>query len=352
MHPHVAIITVLFNNASDIEGYYQSIKKIEYPKDKISLYVIDNNSSDDSFRLAGSQSTDLQFHHTLIHSKENTGFVGGNNLAFEKIKKTDAKYTFLLNPDTEIEPDCISKLVTLLESNSQIGAAQPLLLTLQDKTKINTAGNICHYLGFSMVKDNNAPRSSIASRTTPYPVMSLSGAAFFLRNSCIKADESLFDEALFAYHEDFELSLRLYVQKYLLYVEPHAVVYHRYSYGKGTFKFYLIERNRIRLILSYYSLTTLFKLVPMLLFTEGAMFGYSLLSGWANKKTLAWFHILTSLPSTIKRRKFIQTIKKVSDSDLIKNMDASLSMPDRTPFVVTHLYNPLSEAYKKLLFSR
>jgi hypothetical protein len=90
----------------------------------------------------------------------------------------------------------------------------------------------------------------------------------------------------------------------------------------------------------------------MLLFTEGAMFGYSLLSGWANKKTLAWFHILTSLPSTIKRRKFIQTIKKVSDSDLIKNMDASLSMPDRTPFVVTHLYNPLSEAYKKLLFSR
>jgi GT2 family glycosyltransferase len=352
MHPHVAIITVLFNNASDIEGYYQSIKKIDYPQDKISLYVIDNNSSDESFRLAGLHSTDLRFHHTMIQSKENTGFVGGNNQAFEKIKKTDTKYTFLLNPDTEIEPDCISKLVTLLESNSEIGAAQPLVLTLQDKTKINTAGNVCHYLGFSMVKDNNAPRSSIASRTAPYPVMSLSGAAFFLRNSCIREDEPLLDEALFAYHEDFELSLRLQVQGYSLYVEPHAVVYHRYTFGKGKFKFYLIERNRIRVILSYYSLTTLLRLAPMLLLTEGAMFGFSLLSGWANKKVLAWMHTLTSLPSILKRRKYIQTIKKVSDSDLIKNMDASLSMPDRTPFVVSHLYNPLSEAYKKFLFSR
>jgi len=54
----------------------------------------------------------------LIKSKENTGFTGGNNLG---IKYTSAPYILLLNSDTELTEDSISKCHDIIKQDNSIG---------------------------------------------------------------------------------------------------------------------------------------------------------------------------------------------------------------------------------------
>jgi GT2 family glycosyltransferase len=61
----------------------------------------------------------------LIVSEENLGFAGGNNLG---IKNAEGKYILLLNSDTYLVEDSITKIFHFLESQPQIGVASPKLI--------------------------------------------------------------------------------------------------------------------------------------------------------------------------------------------------------------------------------
>ncbi len=348
MAPKVAIITVLYNNETDLPEYFQSLGRVCYPSDAIKLYIYDNASKDDSVAVSKQLIPSLPFECELTAASDNTGFTGGNNRAYLKARESD--YVFLLNPDTEIEPDCIEILVKALEADTRIGAAQPLLLTLPDKNKINTTGNLCHYLGFGMVRDNGRDRAEL-SLTETRSIVGVTGAAFFLRTNVLEKGESLFEESFFAYHEDFELSWRIRLKGYALCMIPQAVVYHRYAFGKGTFKFYLLERNRAHVLLTHYSSRTLFILTPLIVITEALVFAQSILGGWMGEKIRAWRDTTSNLPTILEKRKRIQHMRTVSDRDLFVGMHDSLEFPEKTPLPVTLFYNPLSRIYKLLVSS-
>lgn len=348
MAPKVAIITVLYNSESDLPGYFESVSRLEYPKDDLTVCIYDNASQDGSAVKAESLCQMLPFSCHFIKAVENSGFTGGNNRAFNRLRDFGFQYIFLLNPDTTIEPDCIDKLVQLCDKDATIGAAQPLILTLPDTEKINTTGNLCHYLGFGMVKDNGKDRS-VMHNAPVRDIVSVSGAGFFLRCAVLPEGEDIFDEALFAYHEDFELSWRIRLRGYRLVLASQAIIYHRYTFGKGRFKFYLLERNRARVLLTHYSTPTLFILAPFIFMTEGLVFAQSIIGGWAPGKARAWWDTIRSLPQIAARRKYIQELRTVSDAQLMKEMHDILEFPEKTPFFVTWLYNPISIVYKRLV---
>ena len=78
-----------------------------------SIIIVDNASSDNSIPFLKENYPDLE----RIELEENTGFSYAVNCG---IKQADSEYVFLLNNDTECDPDCIEHLVALIEKDEKI----------------------------------------------------------------------------------------------------------------------------------------------------------------------------------------------------------------------------------------
>ena len=84
------------------------------------VWVVDNNSADGSAQMVAESFPQVH----LIASQENLGFVGGNNLALDRLLASEVPgpgYVWLLNPDTEVEPGATAALVSTLESHPRVG---------------------------------------------------------------------------------------------------------------------------------------------------------------------------------------------------------------------------------------
>ncbi|MFA6228111.1 MAG: glycosyltransferase family 2 protein [Patescibacteria group bacterium] len=78
------------------------------------LFVVDNASGDGTAELIKKKFPQSR----LIASDKNLGFAKANNLA---IKQATGEYILLLNPDTEIFPDTLSKSVAAVKRHSACG---------------------------------------------------------------------------------------------------------------------------------------------------------------------------------------------------------------------------------------
>ncbi|MBI2939728.1 MAG: glycosyltransferase family 2 protein [Chloroflexi bacterium] len=84
------------------------------------VFVVDNASTDGSAsRIAGAFPR-VQ----LITNAENVGFVRANNQA---LRHCGGRYVLLLNPDTEVEPGAVGRLVACADSSPSVGVVGPRL---------------------------------------------------------------------------------------------------------------------------------------------------------------------------------------------------------------------------------
>jgi GT2 family glycosyltransferase len=132
---NINIIIVNYNTWKDTIECIDSIQSSLYKK--ISIFIIDNNSSDasveniqdwvasnENFHLINSNqykiendfqkmNTNLkQIPLTIYSSNENLGFAKANNIYLEKIIKKDKnEFILMLNPDTTLYPNTLTELV-------------------------------------------------------------------------------------------------------------------------------------------------------------------------------------------------------------------------------------------------
>jgi hypothetical protein len=79
----------------------------------VKVIVVDNNSADGSRERAESEFPEF----TVINSGANLGFGRGNNQARPLV---DTPLVLFLNPDTELRPDTLQRVVTCLESHPDV----------------------------------------------------------------------------------------------------------------------------------------------------------------------------------------------------------------------------------------
>jgi GT2 family glycosyltransferase len=121
----------------------------------------------------------------------------------------------------------------------------------------------------------------------------------------------------FLYHEDTELSLRLWRKGLSVQYVPDAVVAHHYEFSRNAVKHYLIERNRLVLLLTVYSGRTLAVLAPMLLLTEAAMLVASAAGGWLRPKLRGYGWLWRNRSWVRSRRALLRRERTVADADLV-----------------------------------
>ena len=103
--PRLSIVIVNYNTREDLRACLRALTRAsETPQ----IIVVDNASQDGSAAAVRSEFPAVE----LLAFPENRWYCGGNNLGLARAR---GKYAMLLNPDTEIEVDALTRLVDFME---------------------------------------------------------------------------------------------------------------------------------------------------------------------------------------------------------------------------------------------
>lgn len=210
--PKVFIIILNYNSADVLSCCLSSVFRVNFPN--FEVIVVDNNSQDGSLETARSQFPRCH----CIKNSVNLGYSAGNNVGIKFTLDHGADWVLLLNSDTEVTPDFLSRLMETAHKFPRAGILSPLVYDANGKIwfaggKINWRKmKTGHYF---FPKNKTAYKSEI-----------ISGCAMMIKKEVFQKI-GLLDEDFFLYWEDADFSLRARRAGYELLIVPASRIKHR-----------------------------------------------------------------------------------------------------------------------------
>jgi len=336
----VSAIIVNWNGKDVLSECLQSLLQQDY--EDLEIWVSDNGSED------GSQSM-LKESYPSVHLLENGENLGFGSAVNRALEKAAGDYFLFLNNDLELKPDCVGQLVDLLESDKKIGAAIPKILYHRDaqepgsSTMINSFGVLVNYTGVAYPNlIGQQDRDDLSATET-----ACGGIFMFSREVYERVGG--FDEDLFLYHEDHDLSWRIRLAGWKLMVTPKSVCYHHYHFNKGVHKFYRSEKSRLYILLKNMECKTLVLIFPALVVVELAQIVHALMHGWLGLKIKSYFEILGKFLQITRKRRQIESFRKVSDKEISRLYQGAMAVSGMKNPLMGYVLSPLLNAYWKLI---
>ncbi|MDX1463112.1 MAG: glycosyltransferase family 2 protein [Marinirhabdus sp.] len=198
-----AVVILNWNGKALLEQFLPSVVRYS---EEATVYVADNNSSDDSVAFVAQNFPTVQ----IIRNTVNGGYAKGYNDALVHVTE---ELLVLLNSDVEVTQNWLSPLITAFAQDSKLVAAQPKILDYNRKDTFEYAGAAGGFLDklaypycrgriFNTLEEDQGQYSEIA------PIFWASGACLFVRNTAFRAVGG-FDEDFFAHQEEIDLCWRL-----------------------------------------------------------------------------------------------------------------------------------------------
>ena len=282
----------------------------------------------------------------LIVNKTNDGFAKGNNDGIKQALMQNFDYVILFNLDMIIEPDCVRKLVETAESDSKIGAVQARMMLHPETNKINSLGNVTHFLGFGYCSDYGRKFQDTNSKTqTIKNICYPSGAGVLFKANVLKKI-GVFDENMWMYNEDQDIGWRVWLAGFKCVLDPDAVTYHKYQFSRSITKYYWMDRNRIIAMLKNYRLGTLLLILPAFIIMELGLILFAIKGGWMKEKIKVWqyFFSLKNWQYIFRTRREVQRLRNVKDCDIIPMFSGKIWYQEIDD-VKLRLVNPIFNAY-------
>ncbi|NMH29231.1 glycosyltransferase family 2 protein [Flavobacterium sp. SE-s28] len=227
MH-QVAVILVNYNSAEHTLHCLKSIA--EHTSDRLDyqVVIVDNNSHYDNFAMLENGINGLaDSHHTLIRSRINTGFGGGNMEALSAVK---AKYLAFVNNDTLFKNDCLSLLFEAMENNPNYGITGGQAYK-EDGSQLISLDHLAspgrEIFGRSMLEKIDSKKYPNRKKKYTEPVKTgfVPGSFMFVRATDFYAVGG-FDTNIFLYYEETDLCKRLADKGKTAWLIPSAEFVH------------------------------------------------------------------------------------------------------------------------------
>ena len=314
--PLVSIIILNFNAGKLLLNCIESLTKLAYQN--IELIIVDNVSTDNSQNQCKEKFPQVK----LIQNKKNSGYCGGNNVG---IKNANGEFIIILNPDTIVESNLIDKLLGAYNIHGE-GLYQPKILSLEDKSILQSTGNMIHVFGFGFARDKGNQDNNEIKETTK--IGYAAGTCLFaLKETFLKL--KLFDEFLFLYHDDLDIGWRASQKEINSYIVPQTTIYHAESYSLkwSKKKFFWLERNRRYCLMTHYSPDTLKIIRKELWITELLIWAVYFSKGYLTAKIKAELELRKNKKFIIKKQIEIENEKRISDAELIKTFPDRIEIP-------------------------
>ncbi len=199
--PVLDLSLVTYNSSSWLDGFFKSLQDQELPLAQIRILVRDNGSSDDTLTHIRKWSEELgeRCGGFQVEAGENVGFGRGHNRNLERAR---APLFLVSNVDLSFEADALSRLVRAAEADAEQVASWEMRQKPYEHPKV-----------YDPV--------SLETRWSSH-------ACVLFRREALLAVGG-YEERLFLYGEDVELSYRLRDAGYTLRYVPSAVCWH-YTY--------------------------------------------------------------------------------------------------------------------------
>ena len=203
------------------------------------LYV-DNASTDGSVAFVREKFPEVR----VVGNAENRGYSGGHNDGLQAVQGTDI--VIVLNPDVVLQPDFVAEGLVPF-ARERVGAVAPLLTRGEGSTALQS--DVVDAYGDVLQKSlravNHYAGPALSDISNFDPPWGYTGAAAFLRRAAL-ADIALngesFDEDLFAYREDVDVSWRLRLRGWEIVGAPKARATHARAVRPGRKKDPLVAR--------------------------------------------------------------------------------------------------------------
>ncbi|MDG4594381.1 MAG: glycosyltransferase family 2 protein [Candidatus Contendobacter sp.] len=173
----------------------------------------------------------------LVDGGGNLGFAGGNNVGMRyALAQGDADYVWLLNNDTVVDPDCLTRMVRRLRDHPGPATCGSRILFYADPDMVQALGGgrfnrwtaiSSQSLGRFLPADQPVDTVAI-ERQLSYIV----GCSWLLPRAYLD-DVGLMDERYFLYYEEVDWVLRA-GSRYALCYADDARVYHKEGSSTGT----------------------------------------------------------------------------------------------------------------------
>ncbi len=194
------------------------------------LYLVDNSPTDELKKLTAICPAQTEY----VFNNANVGYGAGHNVAIRRSIKEGFKYHVVLNPDLSFEAETIPGLERFMDEHEEVGLCMPDIRDMGDghrrpcSSLLPTPMNgilrrFATNWSYTKKKDEEY-LLAFADYTQVLDIPYLSGCFMFFRNTMME-DIGLFDENIFMYYEDTDISRRMYLKHRACYV-PYVTAKH------------------------------------------------------------------------------------------------------------------------------
>lgn len=209
-----------------IEHVRRSSRDIQYE-----VIVVDNASKDGSVQMVQSAFPDVR----IYEMEQNRGFAAGMNFG---MRHANGRYMLLMNPDVQVEPNTMQKLLAFLHHEPTVALVGPKLINRDGSTQLSCF----RFPSFLVPLYRRSPLGRAWFARTKLrrylmstwdhlenrPVDWVLGACMMVRRSALER-VGMMDERFFLYFEDTDWCRRFWRSGYRVYylADAHVLHHHR-----------------------------------------------------------------------------------------------------------------------------
>jgi len=263
-----AVVLVNYKVAKDTIA---CVKSIEQCKDQPHIIVVDNGSTGEVFQKLRDTCPGLD----IIIAGANIGFSAANNLGIKKALKLGAEVVYILNNDTQVDPNLFFRAYRYVGGKNRISGGKIYYARgYEYHPEQKGQGNIIWYAGGYMdwrsviARHRGVDEVDSGQYDKTKQVDFITGCFIAVPRQVFKKI-GLLDEPFFLYLEDTDFCLHAAKMNVEVMYNPHLVVYHCNSSatvaGSPLVDYYL-TRNRFFIGCRYGSLRLRFALLREAMF--------------------------------------------------------------------------------------
>ena len=140
-YPAVTIAVPCFNEEKTVEKTIQSLLSLNYPKDKIKIFIVDDGSTDNTWNIVSKFSN---YPNIKVFHKENGGKYTALNLA---LKHAETDFFGGLDADSFADPEALVRIMSYFEKDSGIMAVVPSVTVYDFKNAVQNAQTAEYHMG-------------------------------------------------------------------------------------------------------------------------------------------------------------------------------------------------------------
>ena len=247
--PFVSVVMPNWNGKDDTLECLDSLRNLDYPKDRLEIIIVDNGSQDGSPQIIKEKYSEMNhdgfFSLKLIELPENIGAPAAIN---RRIKNAhpDYDYIFKIDNDVVFDNKSLRELVKASEKDEKVGIAGGKVYFFENMKLIQSAGGkINLWRGWAITIGYK--EMDVGQYERVQEVDWICGASMLLKKKAIE-EIGLFDYKYFVYYDETDLAIRTKRARYKVLYIPYAIIWHKLSVSVQKIRglgLYYMTRNRI-----------------------------------------------------------------------------------------------------------